>query len=97
MSTLPSSSANDSGNGPDVLHSPQQWGPMLELPCQLTLELSIPDFTVADLLRLQTGDLLDTKWSQSSDVPVRINEQLLAWAEFEAANESLAMRITEWA
>lgn len=97
MSTLPSTSASDSTPTADVLHDPQQWGPMLELPCQLTLELSIPDFTVGDLLRLQTGDLLDTKWSQSSDVPVRVNEQLLAWAEFETVNEELAMRITEWA
>jgi flagellar motor switch/type III secretory pathway protein FliN len=81
---------------PDVLHDPQHWGPMLELPCDLALELAIPDFTVADLLRLQQGDLLDTGWAQSEDVPVRINDQLVAWAEFEAIDGSLGMRITEW-
>jgi flagellar motor switch/type III secretory pathway protein FliN len=69
---------------------------MLELPCDLALELAIPDFTVADLLRLQQGDLLDTGWAQSEDVPVRINDQLVAWAEFEAIDGSLGMRITEW-
>jgi flagellar motor switch/type III secretory pathway protein FliN len=81
----------------DVLHDPQQWGSILELPCELALELAVPNFTVAELLRLQPGDLLDTKWSQSEDVPVRINDQLVAWAEFEAIDGSLGLRITEWA
>jgi flagellar motor switch/type III secretory pathway protein FliN len=84
-------------SSPDILHDPRQWGPMLELPCDLTLDLPIPDFRVADLLRLQQGDLLDTKWAQSEDVPVRINDQLVAWAEFEAIDGTLGMRITEWA
>jgi flagellar motor switch/type III secretory pathway protein FliN len=82
---------------PDMLHDPELWGPMLELPCALALELAIPDFTVADLLRLQQGDLLDTGWAQSEDVPVRINDELIAWAEFEAIDGSLGMRVTEWA
>lgn len=85
------------GTAPDILHDPRQWGPMLELPCDLTLDLPIPDFTVADLLRLHKGDLLETRWAQSEDVPVRINDQLVAWAEFEAIDGTLGMRITEWA
>ena len=31
------------------------------------------------------------------NVPVKINDQLVAWAEFEAINGTLGMRITEWA
>ena len=97
MSTPILNSEPQAAPSPDVLHDPRQWGPMLELPCDLTLDLPIPDFTVADLLRLQPGDLLDSKWAQSEDVPVRINDQLVAWAEFEAINGTLGMRITEWA
>lgn len=81
----------------DLLHKPEQWGPFLELPCNLTLELTIPEFTVADLLRLQPGDVVDSKWSQGQDVPVQLNDQLIAWAEFEPVGESLGMRVTEWA
>ncbi|MGE5111443.1 MAG: FliM/FliN family flagellar motor switch protein [Acidobacteriaceae bacterium] len=80
-----------------LLHDPQQWGPMLELSCNVTLEVAIPHFTVADLLRLEAGTVLDSKWPQGEDVPVRINGQLVAWAEFEVIDGKLAMRITEWA
>jgi flagellar motor switch/type III secretory pathway protein FliN len=97
MTTSTSKSELSAATSEDLLHDPQQWGPMLELPCELTLELAVPDFTVSDLLRLQEGDLLNTRWSQGEDVPLRINDQLVAWAEFEALDGSLGMRITEWA
>lgn len=80
-----------------VVHDPQEWGPMLDLVCELTLELPIPQFTVADLLRLEKGTILDTKWTQGEDVPLRINGELTAWAEFEVVEGKLAIRITEWA
>lgn len=79
------------------LSDPRQWGPMLDLECELALELSVPGFTIADLLRLQPETVLDTKWTQGQDVPVRVNGELLAWAEFEVVDGQLAMRITEWA
>jgi flagellar motor switch/type III secretory pathway protein FliN len=79
-----------------ILHDPQQWGPMLDLVCEVTLELPIPGFTVADLLRLEGGAVLDTKWTQGEDLPLRINGELAAWAEFEVVGGRLAIRITEW-
>ena len=77
--------------------NPQQWGPMLELPCELSLDLPVPDFTVADLLRLSPGALLETQWGNGDDVPVKINGQLIARAEFEILSGRLAVRLTEWA
>lgn len=80
-----------------IVTDPRQWGPMLDLPCNLTLDLSVPHFTVSDLLRLESGVVLETKWVSGDDVPVRINGQLVAWAEFEVVGNCLAVRITEWA
>jgi flagellar motor switch/type III secretory pathway protein FliN len=97
MTTSSSNPELPASTSQDIFRDPQRWGPMLELPVELTLDLSVPDFTVSDLLRLQPGDLLNTKWSQTDDVPVRINDQLVAWSEFEAIDGSLGMRITEWA
>lgn len=77
--------------------NPQQWGPLLELLCELSLDLPVPDFTVADLLRLKSGAVLETQWGNGDDVPVRINGQLVAWAEFEILGDRLAVRLTEWA
>lgn len=79
------------------LSDPTQWGPMLDLTCALTLELPVPQFTVSDLLRLDRESLVETKWAQGHDIPLRANGILVAWAEFEVVNGRLAVRITEWA
>ncbi len=71
------------------------WNLALRLPCMLTVEVPVPRFTVRDLLRLQSGQVLNTAWAQSADVGVRVNDELIAWAEFEVVNEHLAARITE--
>ena len=84
-------------SGPSIAFDPQNWGPMLELPCELTLDLLVPKFTVGDLLRLQPGAVLETAWANGNDVPVRVNGELIAWAEFEVLGNRLAVRLTEWA
>lgn len=84
-------------SNPSIVHDPLKWGPMLELPCELTLDLPVSRFTIADLLRLDPGAVLETQWANGNDVPVRINEELIAWAEFEVVGNRLAVRLTEWA
>lgn len=79
-----------------ALPDPSQWGPMLDLDCELALELPIPRFTIADLLRLEPQVVLETDWTQGEDVPVKVNGELVAWAEFEVVDGRLAMRVTEW-
>ncbi len=73
------------------------WSIAMRLPCSLTLELSVPAFTVRDLLRLEKGVVIDTNWSQSTDIPLRANGCLIGWTEFEVVGERLAVRITELA
>lgn len=97
MSTPTTTTALAAAPPAPLLHDPQTWGPMLELPCDLTLDLLVPEFTVAHLLRLQPGDVLETHWPNGEDVPLRINEQFVAWAEFEVVGNRLAVRVTEWA
>lgn len=75
----------------------EDWGTMLSLPCQLTLELRVPAFTVRSLLRLEKDTVIDTKWSQGTDIPLRANGQLIGWTEFEVVGERLALRLTELA
>ncbi len=75
---------------------PQSWGPLLDVPCNVTLDLPIPAFTIANLLNLEPGAILETNWGSGEDVPLRINGQFIAWAEFEVLGTFLAARITEW-
>lgn len=72
-----------------------KWGMTVWLPCELSLDLPVPNFTVQDLLCLHPQSIVDTKWNQSRDIPLRANGKLLAWSELEVVGERLAVRITE--
>jgi len=74
-----------------------QWGRVLNLPCQLTVELPLPAFTIADLLKVRVGSVINAHWRLARDVPLRLNGSLLGAVEFEAAGNKLAVRLTELA
>lgn len=65
------------------------------LPCMLTLEVPVINFTVGTLLRMSSGTLVESAWHQSTDIPLRVNGLLMAWTEFEVVGERLAARITD--
>ena len=65
------------------------------LPCTLALDLPVVRFTVADLLNLVKGYIVETSYHQSSDLPLRVNGQLVGWTEFEVVGERLAVRLTD--
>ena len=65
------------------------------LPCTLALEVPLVNFTVENLLKLQPGSLVHTGCHQSSDLPLNVNNILMAWTEFEVVGDRLAARITD--
>lgn len=81
----------------DVVAEMGKWSEAMWLPCDLTVDLSIPKVTVGDVLRLDLQSLINTKWNQNADVPIRINGHLIAWAEFEVVGDRLAVRVTRLA
>lgn len=100
MSTAPRSlepqsdesrSADSPVGGNDPLDS------MLWLPCTLSLDLPVTRFTIGDLLTLSKGSIVETACHHTSDVPLRVNQLLIGWTEFEVIGERLAVRITDQA
>jgi flagellar motor switch protein FliN/FliY len=73
------------------------WARIEPLPCLLTVEISVPGFTVSDLVHLERGRIIATRWTVGQDVPLRVNGELIAWSEFEVAQNRLAVRLTELA
>jgi len=65
------------------------------LPCTLALDIPVVKFTVGDLLGLVKGSIVETAYHQSSDLPLRVNGQLVGWTEFEVVGERLAVRLTD--
>lgn len=67
------------------------------LPCTLTLEVPVVRFTIANLLALAKGSIVETACHHTSDLPLRANKLLIGWTEFEVVGDRLAVRITEQA
>jgi flagellar motor switch protein FliN/FliY len=67
------------------------------LPCTLSLELPVVRFTIGDLLKLTKGSIVETATHHTSDVPLRVNQLLIGWTEFEVVGDRLAVRITDQA
>jgi flagellar motor switch/type III secretory pathway protein FliN len=67
------------------------------LPCTLSLELPVVRFTIGDLLKLTKGSIVQTASHHTSDVPLRVNQLLIGWTEFEVVGDRLAVRITDQA
>ena len=65
------------------------------LPCTLSLDVPVVNFTVSDLLGLKAGSVVETACHHTSDVPLRVNNLLIGWTEFEVVGDRLAVRITE--
>ena len=65
------------------------------LPCTLTIEVPVVRFTIADLLGMKEGTIVETSCHHTSDVPLRVNRLLVGWTEFEVVGDRLAVRITE--
>ena len=65
------------------------------LTCQLSLEISIENFKVGELLQLNKGAVVETTCHFTSDIPLRANGLLIGWTEFEVIGSRLAVRITE--
>lgn len=88
----------ESVKGPHLVEKHQERDPyelLPWLPCLLALDLPVVKFTVGDLLRLANGSIVETGYHQSSDLPLRVNGQLVGWTEFEVVGERLAVRLTD--
>jgi flagellar motor switch/type III secretory pathway protein FliN len=91
VDSTPAESAASSAEPSDLLDT-MPW-----LPCTLTLEIPVVRFTIGDLLSLKKGSIVETACHHTSDVPLRVNQLLIGWTEFDVIGDRLAVRITEQA
>ena len=64
------------------------------LPLQLDVTVPIAAFRVEDLLALEKGAVLESRWAHDEDVPLWCGGAQLAWTEFEVVDQKLAVRVT---
>lgn len=80
---------------PAVTPLPEAWNYVLDLACDLTVDLPVPGFKLANLVGLQGQSVIATLSRLGRDIPLRVNGQLIAWCEFEVVGTRIAVRITE--
>lgn len=75
----------------------ERWKDVLGLPCTISVEIPIAGFTVEDMLNLEPQVVISSAWATTSNVPLRVNGEAVAWCEFEVLGNQLAIRLTELA
>ena len=75
--------------------SRELWREAQELPCQLSVALEIPEFTIRDLLSLDCNSLVNARRREGAHVPILVNDVMVGWAEFDVIDGQLAVRMTE--
>ena len=68
--------------------------PVARLPVELEVAVPVRDFRVRHLLALEPGQVIETQWAHSADMPLSSGGVELAWSEFEVVDEQLAVRLT---
>lgn len=71
--------------------------PVARLPVELDVAIPVRDFRVRNLLALEPGQVIETRWANGEDMPLATHSVQLAWSEFEVVENQLAVRITRLA
>jgi len=64
------------------------------LPVELDVAVPVRDFRVRNLLALEPGQVIETRWPHGEDMPLAAGNVQLAWSEFEVVDSQLAVRVT---
>jgi flagellar motor switch/type III secretory pathway protein FliN len=79
---------------PEVQEEAEFSGPVMRLPVQLDVAVPVRNFRVRNVLALAPVQVIETQWSNGTDLPLAAGEVQLAWSEFEVVENRLAVRVT---
>jgi flagellar motor switch/type III secretory pathway protein FliN len=72
-------------------------GPAARMPVEMDVAIPVREFRVRNLLTLEPGQVIETRWVHGEDIPLAAGDVQLAWSEFEVVESQLAVRITRLA
>jgi flagellar motor switch protein FliN/FliY len=70
-------------------------GVLMQIPLQLTVELGSCKMSVAEILRLGTGSIVELDRSANQPVDLLVNDRPIARGEIVAIEENFGVRIIE--
>lgn len=72
-----------------------RWKQVEKLPCNISVEVRVPGFTLKDLLGLRVKSVVRSQLATGSSPSVRVNGEVVASGDFEVLGKRLAVRLTE--
>lgn len=80
----------------DVKHpEPETIGLLMHVPLHLTVELGACRMSVAEILKLGTGSIVELDRPANAPVELLVNDRPIARGEIVAVDECFGLRITE--
>jgi flagellar motor switch protein FliN/FliY len=70
------------------------WPKLCRLELMLAVQIPLLRFKVQDLLRLAEGQVFESAFPETEDVPLRVGDVQLGWTEFEVVDQKIALRLT---
>ena len=67
------------------------------IPVQVDVAVPVRNFRVRNVLALSPGEIIESRWGHSEDLPLAAGDVQLAWCEFEVIDTQLGVRITRLA
>jgi len=75
----------------------EQRSTLKRIPVEVDVSIPIRRFRVRDVLALNEGQVIPTRWLEGEDMPLAAHGTQLAWTEIEVIDQKLAVRITRLA
>jgi len=73
------------------------WPLISNLAVKLEANIPLRGLHVRDLLVLATGQTIESTWSVTEDVPLKVGQVQLCWCEFEVVDGKMSLRLTRLA
>jgi flagellar motor switch protein FliM len=73
------------------------WPLLSQMTVATTAGIPLSGFKIGDLLRLQPGEIVESEWPHTEDIPLKAGRVQVAWSEFEVVDQRLLVRLTRLA
>jgi flagellar motor switch/type III secretory pathway protein FliN len=93
----PAGSATAQGPGEGRMEDHPAWPMISRLPVILAVNIPLSGFKVSDLLGLKRGQIIESAWAVTEEVPLKAGAVQLSWGEFDVVDECIALRLTRLA
>jgi flagellar motor switch protein FliN/FliY len=73
------------------------WPLVSQMTVLTSAAIPIAGFKIRDLVHLQTGQIVESAWAHTEDIPLNAARVHVAWSEFEVVDQNLMVRLTRLA